>query len=242
MMPGLSDTQYDFMTKQRNIFVIGGSTDYANWCSATIVHDMKEADLVMLTGGADVNPALYGAKRHPTTFFDDARDRYEVAEFKRAKGLGLPVIGICRGSQLACVMAGGQLIQNMSHPSEHVVMDRDKHCFTVTSSHHQAQYPWFLPADEFKVLWWSNGLSPHHEGGDMKEMVNGQIGLMEKPIPNYSTETKNLPEVEACYYPAINTLGIQSHPEWAHPPDGEAQREYIYRCRELLDYLLKGTL
>jgi putative glutamine amidotransferase len=69
---------------------------------------------LLLTGGGDVNPALYGETPHGRTEgIDDARDRFEIALLERAMELDLPVLAICRGMQLLNVYRGGKLIQHI---------------------------------------------------------------------------------------------------------------------------------
>ncbi|MCC7008405.1 MAG: gamma-glutamyl-gamma-aminobutyrate hydrolase family protein [Acidobacteria bacterium] len=71
-------------------------------------------DGVLLTGGADVDPACYGERdRHPTVQVDEARDAYEIALTHAARDRGLPLLAICRGVQLLNVVAGGTLVQDI---------------------------------------------------------------------------------------------------------------------------------
>lgn len=75
-------------------------------------------DGVLLTGGPDVRPSLYGAaEQHPTVEIDDVRDAYELPLAKAAIEQGLPLLAICRGVQVLNVAAGGTLIQDL--PSAH---------------------------------------------------------------------------------------------------------------------------
>jgi putative glutamine amidotransferase len=74
-------------------------------------------DGVLLAGGADVLPSLYGAAAHPS--FDPAepgRDEYEIELVRRAFDADLPILAICRGVQLMNVARGGTLVQDI--PSE----------------------------------------------------------------------------------------------------------------------------
>lgn len=74
-------------------------------------------DGILLTGGVDVDPALYGEDRHPTVETDSTRDDYELALAKLAMARDLPLLAICRGVQVLNVAAGGTLIQDL--PSQH---------------------------------------------------------------------------------------------------------------------------
>ena len=71
-------------------------------------------DGLILTGGLDVDPALYGAERHPLT--DPARpdrDAWELALYRGAEARRMPVLAICRGLQLVNVARGGTLHQHL---------------------------------------------------------------------------------------------------------------------------------
>lgn len=76
--------------------------------------EAEEFDGLVLTGGADVDPARYGQSRWPETGAPDpTRDRMEAALLKRALNSDLPVLAICRGMQLFNVEHGGSLIQHL---------------------------------------------------------------------------------------------------------------------------------
>jgi putative glutamine amidotransferase len=98
-----------------------------------------QLDGLLLTGGGDVDPAFYGQERHPTV--DDAepgRDEFEIDLARRAMAANLPVLGICRGSQVLNVAAGGTLIQDI--PSS-----------IVTDLPHSVEVPKDVPAHDVSV-------------------------------------------------------------------------------------------
>jgi len=75
---------------------------------------LQTIDGVLLTGGGDVDPALYGEARHETV--EDAepgRDEFEIDLARRAMERDLPVLAICRGAQVLNVAAGGTLVQDI---------------------------------------------------------------------------------------------------------------------------------
>lgn len=72
-----------------------------------------ELDGLVLTGGLDVDPALYGETRHATTETAPDRDRFEIPLSKEAVKHDLPVFAICRGLQVLNVAAGGSLVQDI---------------------------------------------------------------------------------------------------------------------------------
>ena len=74
-------------------------------------------DALVLTGGTDVDPALYGEEPHPTVRVDRARDDRELALLAAVLDRELPVLAICRGLQLLNVLLGGTLHQHLpAHP------------------------------------------------------------------------------------------------------------------------------
>ncbi|MEU1084799.1 gamma-glutamyl-gamma-aminobutyrate hydrolase family protein [Streptomyces sp. NPDC005908] len=77
-------------------------------------------DALLLPGGPDLDPALYGASAHPATrAADPDGDRVELAVLRRALEGGLPVLAICRGMQLLNVAHGGTLHQHLREVTGH---------------------------------------------------------------------------------------------------------------------------
>lgn len=122
---------------------------------------LDRLDGLVLVGGADVDARLYGATPDVTADVPrEARDASEVALYRRARELGMPVLGICRGLQVMAVAHGGALVQNLpdvqgtcvhrERPGQFVDHDATfiagtlggeifgTETRTVNSSHHQA--------------------------------------------------------------------------------------------------------
>lgn len=79
---------------------------------------MARADALLMSGGADINPALYGAEREKFTFPPhEARDTAELAALAAAERRGIPVLGVCRGLQLISIIRGGTLDQHLPEHS-----------------------------------------------------------------------------------------------------------------------------
>jgi putative glutamine amidotransferase len=75
---------------------------------------LEQCDGVLLTGGADIDPSLYGDEdRHSTVQIDPERDTYEVELTRLALERELPLLAICRGVQLLNAVAGGTLVQDI---------------------------------------------------------------------------------------------------------------------------------
>ncbi len=124
---------------------------------------LDRVDGVLLAGGGDVDPALYGQAPHPKLgCVDHRRDVFELALASEALRRDLPLLAICRGLQVLNVAMGGALLQDIpsesgmvnahgavgersrrSHGVEvlaetrlHAILGRDT--VLVNSSHHQA--------------------------------------------------------------------------------------------------------
>jgi putative glutamine amidotransferase len=75
---------------------------------------MADLDGLLLPGGWDVDPALYGEKPDPKVGdIDRELDETEIRLFKDAREKQIPVLGICRGQQVINVAMGGSLIQHL---------------------------------------------------------------------------------------------------------------------------------
>jgi len=75
---------------------------------------VSRIDGLILSGGGDIYSQLFGEELHPAVeSYDLERDRYEMALVKQAAERQLPILGICRGSQLINVVFGGSLIQDI---------------------------------------------------------------------------------------------------------------------------------
>lgn len=69
--------------------------------------EKEKIDGVLLTGGGDVDPNLYGGDPNTTMLVHRLRDDFEIALIREARQRGLPMLGICRGCQILNVAMGG---------------------------------------------------------------------------------------------------------------------------------------
>ncbi|MFL5726230.1 MAG: gamma-glutamyl-gamma-aminobutyrate hydrolase family protein [Chloroflexota bacterium] len=74
---------------------------------------VAKMDGLLLSGGADLDPARYGQPMNGARDVDPARDELEAAAFRVARARDVPVLGICRGLQAINVFAGGTLLQHV---------------------------------------------------------------------------------------------------------------------------------
>ncbi|PWC34214.1 gamma-glutamyl-gamma-aminobutyrate hydrolase family protein [Azospirillum sp. TSO35-2] len=87
---------------------------------------IEQLDALVVGGGDDIDATLYGESARPQIRIDPQRDRLELRALDTAAALGLPVLGICRGSQMINVHRGGSL-----HIDIHEVYEEAPHMRTV---------------------------------------------------------------------------------------------------------------
>lgn len=93
---------------------LGASIVYQDPDSIDVDALVARFDGVMVTGGLDADPALYGQEANPATgAFDTTSDRWEIAVLDAARRARKPVLAICRGHQLLNISAGGTLHQHL---------------------------------------------------------------------------------------------------------------------------------
>lgn len=189
------------------IFVVGPAKHYSDWIYNHELTDvLEEADIVLFTGGEDVDPSLYGCEPHPTTYSNLDRDRKEKEIFDSVRPDQL-CLGICRGSQFLCVMNGGLLIQDVSNHAlytTHTIINakNDYDRYEITSTHHQMQYPFNLSRGiDYDILFYAARRSKYYEGDRISTPP------CEPEIVLYHVKGK-----PRC-------LAIQGHPEMMTNPD-----------------------
>ncbi|WP_328607291.1 gamma-glutamyl-gamma-aminobutyrate hydrolase family protein [Amycolatopsis sp. NBC_00345] len=74
---------------------------------------VSTVDGLVLTGGADVDPARYGQAPHEKTYTRPGRDAFEFGLLAAARRAHVPVLGVCRGLQVISVALGGTLAQHL---------------------------------------------------------------------------------------------------------------------------------
>jgi putative glutamine amidotransferase len=89
-------------------------------CEEGVDETLDALDAVVFSGGADVDPSLYGADAHPETDTPQARrDASELALLRSALERDMPVLAVCRGVQLLNVARGGDLVQHLPETLGH---------------------------------------------------------------------------------------------------------------------------
>ena len=113
---GAWNTSADLLpaTYARSVEAAGGVAVLLPPQGAGAADVVDRLDALIIAGGADVDPARYGAAPHPRTQTGRPdRDGWESALLDAAEAAGRPVLGICRGLQLMAVRAGGSLEQHL---------------------------------------------------------------------------------------------------------------------------------
>lgn len=178
---------------------------------------IAQADMILYTGGQDVNPALYGQERMDCTGVDLRRDRMDQDCFIEARKYQKFQVGICRGSQFLNVMCGGELWQDVNNHAigtkGHLIEDiKSKTTFFGSSTHHQQ----CILGPKGRLLAYADEstkkLSPR--------------GSWVKGISNSESV-----DVEAFWYPNHRCLGVQWHPEWGPKECTNVFFEYLERFR-----------
>ena len=166
---------------------------------------VKRAAGLMLTGGGDVDPALYGEKPHESfQASEPGRDAYEIALVRAAMAANLPIFAICRGMQLLNVALGGTLVQDIP-------------TMVNGAANHSVPEPRFQIAHE---VWVAKGsglarIMAEKLDGDICQ-VNSRHHQAVKTVASGWEATATAPDgvIEAIEMPGdVFRLAVQWHPE-----------------------------
>ena len=125
---------------RQSILHVGGEVRILD-PSMTVAEALSGIDGLMLSGGDDVTPALFGEQPHPRLgTVDPQRDAFELALIGEARARDLPLFAICRGVQVLNVALGGSLFQDV--PSQ-----------VAGALHHQLEVPPHQPFDLAHEIW-----------------------------------------------------------------------------------------
>lgn len=201
---------------------------YARWIPNNVIipkEDIAQADLLLLTGGEDINPEIYGDIPYERLWFNPSRDIEEIRLYKEAIKHKIPIWGTCRGHQLLSALNGCKLFQDVTNHAgqNHSMIARklgtEKYAeMTTNSLHHQMVNPFVETADPNVIL----AFSPSRRSS---RYVGSEGKTMEVP--------KNFVEVEGIYFPSTLSVGIQGHPEMSY------NETFVNYCIDLLNELFE---
>jgi putative glutamine amidotransferase len=98
----------------RSVEVAGGRPMLVPPSEDAVEETLDVLDAVIFSGGSDLDPGTYGQDPHPETKGVVAdRDRAELALLQAALTRDMPVLAVCRGSQILNVSLGGDLVQHL---------------------------------------------------------------------------------------------------------------------------------
>ena len=170
---------------------------------------------LLLPGGGDLDPALYGQPDLGSRPGDARQDRLELALAREFLTAGKPVLGICRGLQVVNVALGGTLVQDLPGHSQQAGADR-VHPVTVAEGS--------LAAALWGRRFWVN--SAHHQAA-----AKPGAGLRITALADDGT-------VEALEGTGRPVWAFQWHPERMTPPllpdGGPLFAFFLEKCREKL--------
>ena len=217
--------------------------NYYNWIksydSTIICQDMydmpidsalelfKECSGLLLTGGTDINPALYQDTGNTSkcTTIDDRLDQLELRLIDSAMAWNMPILGVCRGHQMLNVALGGSLIIDIPTEYDTTVMHR---CQNSQNCFHSVSVEPGSMLNEISGLMTGNVNSNHHQG----------IKNLSSQLKVVAVATDGLPEAVEWESPAGKPflLGVQWHPERLEPPENPLSRSigerFLNECRK----------
>jgi len=170
-------------------------------------------DGVVLAGGGDLDPRLYGGSPHETIYMVDAeRDRSEIAIARRIVASQLPALGICRGMQVLNVALGGTLHEHLPDRFGDSVRHRapprepTSHAIRADASSRIAE---IFGAHEFEAESW------HHQA--VRDLAAGLVVVAH--APDGVIEAIEKPDHPWLY-------AVQWHPELSASRDPVQQRVF----------------
>lgn len=201
------------------IYIPGGGNHSMSWLErAKPARSVEEADAVLILGGGDVSPTLYGEEAvHKETYPSLYRDREDYMLFQEAVKHRKAILGICRGMQFITAMIGGRLIQDVNnhagsgHRSRIFHNNRD---YIIPTIHHQMCHPY--PAKrlgwEVKILACANpAQATYYENGKHESMLKY---MRRTSIDGYKVIIE--PEMMEIRGFGLKMWGIQGHPEMSN--------------------------
>jgi putative glutamine amidotransferase len=186
-------------------------------------------DGLLISGGTDLAPMLYGDPDNGSGSVDRDRDELELAAYQAADRRGLPILGICRGLQAMNVFGGGRLVQHV-----------DGHSGPRWGTGHAHTHPIrVVPGTLFaRILGSGAGTvtelhvnSYHHQGVTAEHLAPGYVASAWAP----SSAGDLVEALEAAS--GQFRVAVQCHPERTESTPREMERlfaSFVAACRDPL--------
>ena len=176
---------------------------------------------LLMTGGPDVNPSLYGEERLPECGeVQSCRDELEFRLLDHALTAEVPLLGICRGAQMLNVYCGGTLYQDLASQMPETI-------------NHAMEPPFEVPCHRIELV----------EGTPIHQLLD------ERVLPVNSIHHQAIKDVAPCFSVMAHSLdgviegiwmpdkpfvwGVQWHPEWIWDVDARQRRiveQFVKAC------------
>lgn len=192
----------------------------------------EDFDGILLSGGEDVDPALYGEeKKYDSVKVNRQRDDFEFKLLDEAQSSALPVFGICRGTQLINVKFGGTLYQDLASDAKIDLNhrqdeERQEPAHTVTVSDRESRL--------------GQVLSGHCHVNSLHHQAIKRVGRGLK-VTAYSED--GLVEAVEATGDSPYLVGVQWHPEEIAemPEQKQILQQFVDQCRKTAEARRKNA-
>jgi putative glutamine amidotransferase len=168
-------------------------------------------DGLLLAGGTDLHPSLYGQSIEGSVDIEPGRDALELEAWEAARARRIPVLGICRGFQAINVFSGGRLVQHLAGHTAPPHGGALHHPLRVVPGSRLARI--LRPTGPLGAL---RVNSSHHQGVRAADLAPSLVASATSPYGG-----GDLVEAVESADPTDFVLGVQCHPERADssPPE-----------------------
>lgn len=158
---------------------------------------LELVDVLLLTGGGDPDPELYGGERGSPTDFERQRPMWDLRLYRTARSMGLPVLGVCLGMQLIGIAEGSGMIEDIASEVEGAL---DHHGVPESLRFHEVEL--------------AEGSTLHSLIGPVREVSSFHHQAIDSVPPGFSkiAETSD-GLIEAIESDDRLVMGVQWHPE-----------------------------
>lgn len=156
------------------------------------VPDIMEYDALLLPGGGDIDPSLFGQLPCGTRAYNPELDRIQLQILKAFAKHKKPILGICKGMQLINIAFGGDIIQHLPTAKQHEYLEKDQ------------QHPAWNEKGSLLYQWYGEQMivnSAHHQG----------VGIPGREIHYIQKAQDGV--IEGLCHSFLPILGVQWHPE-----------------------------